>query len=86
MRNKPGPVLNPVYYFLTDEPDAHDYAVSQLEPNQRLGSLGQDLVRRSHAFRHEDPAPPQMLNLDNTYKPENWYMYTADTVVGIKRP
>jgi hypothetical protein len=75
MRNKPGPVLNPVYYFLTDEPDAHDYAVSQLLPNQRLGSLGQDLVRRSHAFRQADPAPPQMLNLDNTYKPENWYMY-----------
>ena len=75
MRNKPGPVLNPVYYFLTDEPDAHDFAVSQLQPNQRLGSLGQDLVRRSQAFRQEDPAPPQMLNLDNTYKPENWYMY-----------
>src|ERR1035441_7414071 len=21
------------------------------------------------------PAPPHLLNLDNTYKPENWYMY-----------
>jgi len=75
MRNKPGKVLNPVYYFLTDEPDAHDYAVSQLQPNQRLGSLGQDLVRRRHAFRQQDPVPPQLLNLDNTFKPENWYMY-----------
>jgi hypothetical protein len=75
MRNKPGPVLNPVYYFLTDEPDAHDFAVSQLQPNQRLGSLAQDLVRRGEEFRRKDPAPPQMLNLDNTFKPENWYMY-----------
>jgi len=75
MRNRPGLVLNPVYYFLTDEPDAHDYAVKQLQPNQRLGALGQELVRRSQRFREEDPAPPHLLNLDNTYKPENWYMY-----------
>jgi hypothetical protein len=75
MRNWPGKVLSPVYYFLTDEPDAHDFAVKQLQPNQRLGSLGQDLVRRSHAFREQDPVPPHLLNLDNTFKPENWYMY-----------
>ena len=75
MRNKPGPVLNPVYYFLKDEPDAHDFAVGQLKPEQRLGALAQDLVRRSLRFREQDPAPPQLLNLDNTYKPENWYMY-----------
>jgi hypothetical protein len=75
MRNRPGKVLIPVYYFLTDEPDAHDFAVKQLQPNQRLGSFGQDLVRRSHAFREQDPVPPHLLNLDNTYKPENWYMY-----------
>jgi hypothetical protein len=75
MRNWPGDVLNPVYYFLTDEPDAHDYAVKQLQPYQRLGALGQDLVRRSHKFRQQDPGPPHLLNLDNTFKPENWYMY-----------
>ncbi len=75
MRNWPGNVLDPVYYFLKDEPDAHDYAVNELQPTQRLGSLGQDLVRRSHQIRQRDPAPPHLLNLDNTYKPENWYMY-----------
>ena len=75
MRNRPGKVLDPVYYFLTDEPDAHDFAVRQLEPNQRLGALGQALVRRSHEFRQLDPTPPHLLNLDNTYKPENWYTY-----------
>ena len=75
MRNKLGKVLNPVYYFLMDEPDAHDFAVRQLQPNQRLGAFGQDLVRRGHEFREQDPGTPQLLNLDNTYKPENWYMY-----------
>ena len=75
MRNRPGKVLNPVYYFLTDEPDAHDFAVKQLQPYQRLGVLGQDLVRRGHQFREQDPIPPHLLNLDNTFKPENWYMY-----------
>lgn len=75
MRNQPGKVLNPLYYFLKDEPDAHDFAAKQLEPNQRLGVLGQDVVRRSYEFRQQDPATPQLLNVDNTYKPENWYMY-----------
>ena len=75
MRSRPDEVLNPVYYFLTDEPDAHDYAVSQLKPTQRLGVLGQDLVRRSQRFRQQDAGSPQLLNLDNTFKPENWYMY-----------
>ncbi len=75
MRNRPGGVVNPLYYFLTDEPDAHDYAVKQLEPNQRLGALAQDLVRRSHEFRSQEPSTPHLLNLDNTFKPENWYTY-----------
>lgn len=75
MRNQPGKVLNPLYYFLTDEPDAHDYSVNQLKPLQRLGALAQALVVRSEDFRRQDPATPQLLNIDNTYKPENWYMY-----------
>ena len=48
MRNWPDKGLNSVYYFLTDEPDAHDYAVKQLQPNQRLGALG------------SGPRPPQL--------------------------
>ena len=75
MRTAPGNVLNPVYYFLMDEPDAHDFSVNQLPPAQRLGTLGQDLVRTSRRFRETDPATPQLLNVDNTFKPENWYTY-----------
>ncbi len=75
MRPGPGNDLNPVYYFLMDEPDAHDYAVNQLPLPQRLGTLGQDVVRTSVEFRAADAKTPQLLNLDNTYKPENWYTY-----------
>ena len=75
MRNEPGEVLRPLYYLLMDEPDAHDYGVTNLVPQQRLGTLGQALVRRSQAFRRQDAIAPHLLNLDNTYKPENWYMY-----------
>lgn len=75
MRNKPGRVLNPLYYFIKDEPDAHDFAARELEPAQRLGVLGQAAVQRSYDLRRQDAATPQLLNLDNTYKPENWYTY-----------
>ncbi len=75
MRKNPGKIINPLCYFLYDEPDAHDSAARDLEPNQRLGALGRDLVRHSNELRTQDPQPPQLLNLDNTYKPENWYMY-----------
>ena len=75
MRPGPGKDLNPVYYFLMDEPDAHDFAVNQLPLAQRLGTLGQDIVRTSREFRKADPATPQLLNVDNTYKPENWLTY-----------
>jgi hypothetical protein len=75
MRNQPGEVLNPLCYLLMDEPDVHDYGVTNLPAGQRLGALGQALVRRSDRFRQQDAVAPHLLNLDNTYKPENWYMY-----------
>ncbi len=75
MANWPGNAPKPVYYFLLDEPDAHDHAVSFLEANVRLGSQGQALVERAREIRAKDPIPPMLLNIDNTYKPENYYMY-----------
>ncbi len=71
----PGKVRDPAYYFLMDEPDAHDFAVKDLAINERLGSLGQDLVRHSGKIRARDPQPPHLLNIDNTYKPANYYTY-----------
>jgi hypothetical protein len=75
MASWPGNARKPVYYFLLDEPDAHDYAVNMLEANVRLGSLGQGLVEKAKQIRARDPVPPLLLNIDNTYKPENWYLY-----------
>ena len=65
----------PVFFFLMDEPDAHDAATGELEPLDRLGSLGQYAVKWGEALRKHEPDTPLLLNIDNTYKPENWYVY-----------
>jgi len=65
----------PVFFFLQDEPDAHDAATDCLKPAERLGSLGQFLVNWADVLRRHGPETPILLNIDNTYKPENWYMY-----------
>ncbi len=70
-----GNVPDPIFYFLTDEPDAADYSHDMIEPARRLGSSGQWLVERCKLFRRRDPATPILLNIDNTFKPENWYAY-----------
>ena len=69
------PKTRPAMFFLQDEPDAHDFGTSALEPTDRLGSLAQWLVGWQECLRKHDPAVPILLNIDNTYKPENWYMY-----------
>ncbi|NLX24136.1 MAG: hypothetical protein GXY55_20995 [Phycisphaerae bacterium] len=70
------PDRNPVFYFLTDEPDANDFLTTGLDPYKRIGSLGQWLVERVKLFRRHDPKrTPILLNVDNTFKPENWYTY-----------
>jgi hypothetical protein len=75
MQHWMSPGHQPAFYFLTDEPDAADFASRMLAPDERLGSLAQWLVDRCRFFRREDPATPLLLNVDNTFKPENWYMY-----------
>ena len=66
---------DPTFFFVQDEPDAHDVATDALEAWDRLGSLGMWLIRWSGALREHNPRVPLLLNIDNTYKPENWYMY-----------
>jgi len=70
-----GDAVNPPFMFLTDEPDAGDYASTMLDPYKRIGSLAQWLVNRAGMFRREEPGTPVLLNVDNTFKPENWYTY-----------
>ncbi len=75
MTNWVGDAVNPPFLFLTDEPDAGDYASTMLDPYKRIGSLAQWLVNRAGMFRREEPGTPVLLNVDNTFKPENWYTY-----------
>lgn len=75
MTNWAGDAVNAPFMFLSDEPDASDFASKMLDPYKRLGGLGQWLVERAELFRKEEPGTPVLLNVDNTYKPENWYTY-----------
>jgi hypothetical protein len=64
-----------VFTFAMDEPDANDAACRDLDPRDRLGVLGQFLVNWTRVLSEADPQTPTLLNINNTYKPENWYVY-----------
>lgn len=70
-----GNARNPLLYFLYDEPDAHDVEIDEMEGLAPLGCLGQGLVERSESLREKDATVPQLLNVNNTSTPDNWYMY-----------
>ena len=61
--------------FAQDEPDATDANFQEVPPDKRLGGCGQWLVEWARALRVRATKTPVLLNIDNTYKPENWYMY-----------
>lgn len=63
------------YLFLMDEPDAGDASQDLVPPTERLGVFGQYLVKWQDVLHRKGPESPVLLNVDNTYKPENWYMY-----------
>ncbi len=66
---------SPWAYFLMDEPDAGDASVKDLPGNSRVGALAQGILERSAKLRQSDPHTPQLLNVDMTFKPQNWYTY-----------
>jgi len=70
-----GRTTDPYAYFLKDEPDAHDYSIKELELRQRIGGFAQSLVDLGYKFRDKDPLSPQLVNVDSTFKPHNWYIY-----------
>ena len=62
--------------FVMDEPDAHDYFASDLEPAElRLGSMGQGVVARQRDWTLRDRRTLCLLNIDNTYVPFNYLTY-----------
>lgn len=60
--------------FLFDEPDVSDYYVD-LPWTHRVGVYAQDLVQRQDGWTRADPTTPSLLNVDMTFKPENWLTY-----------
>jgi len=61
--------------YLADEPDAADSRVKDVPQSSAVGCLGQGLVGRAYDMRKIDPLTPNMLNIDQTYRPQNWYTY-----------
>jgi len=68
-------VKNPYMFFIHDEPDCGDYRADGLAENKRVGALAQWCVQRGNELRVADANVLNMLNLDMTYKPQNWYVY-----------
>jgi hypothetical protein len=75
MTRAPDKAEGPYAYFLVDEPDCGDYRVEGLEPHKRVGALAQALVERGASLRARDRVTPHLLNVDLTFKPDNWYIY-----------
>jgi hypothetical protein len=61
--------------FLFDEPDAHDASVKELPPTRRLGAHAQQIVQTQQDWTNKDPRNLCLLNVDNTYTPDNWLTY-----------
>jgi hypothetical protein len=65
----------PAAYYIADEPDTADYRVQGVPVQSKIGSIAQGLIARAEELRKADPLTPNMLNVDMTFKPDNWYTY-----------
>ncbi|HSW44615.1 MAG TPA: hypothetical protein VLM89_03485 [Phycisphaerae bacterium] len=87
MDKAPGGYPNQRYTFLRDEPDASDSALNNINPpGKRIGSLAQWLIGMGRGYRQREPRALQVVNIDNTFKPEQWYTYGAMTDVASADP
>ncbi|MCX6374508.1 MAG: hypothetical protein NTU88_00460, partial [Armatimonadetes bacterium] len=71
----PGKWPTPYAFYIADEPDTADYKVEGVPPTSKIGCVAQGLIERAIELRAADPSVPNMLNVDMTFKPENWYTY-----------
>jgi len=62
-------------WYLADEPDTADFRVGGLPPGSRVGAIAQGLLEHSYRLRESHPTVPNMLNVNMTFKPDNWYVY-----------
>jgi len=70
-----GKTETPAAYYLADEPDTADFKVTGVPAHAKIGCIAQGLLQRAYELRESDPAIPNMTNLDQTFKPDNWYTY-----------
>lgn len=66
-----------LFYYNHDEPDAHDFGKGEELPvMDRLGVCALDEVLPTIRYqRAKDPRTPNLVLVDNTYKPLHWYVY-----------
>ncbi|HSW46420.1 MAG TPA: hypothetical protein VLM89_12700 [Phycisphaerae bacterium] len=83
MHHVAGYLKDPLYLFLTDEPDAADFGAKVINPpDKRLGATAQSLVEKGRLWRKECPGTLQLLNTDATFQPEQYYTYAQLADVG----
>lgn len=68
-------VQQPYLMFIHDEPDCADDKMEGVPSVKRIGGLAQWCIQQGNDLRKGDPDELNMLNLDNTFKPQNWYIY-----------
>ncbi|HSW44616.1 MAG TPA: hypothetical protein VLM89_03490 [Phycisphaerae bacterium] len=68
-------VRTPYMMFIHDEPDCADHKMEGVAEAGKIGGLAQWCIQRANEIRVEEPDELSMLNVDNTYKPQNWYIY-----------
>ncbi len=72
---------NLLYHHLVDEPDAADYYAGHL-----LGASGMEVATRAQFCEEQDPGRYTMMQLDNTFRPQNYRVYgEAADVLGTHR-
>ena len=66
-----------LFYQNYDEPDAHDFGLGEELPvMERLGVYAQSRVLPIIRYqRARDPRTPNLVLVNNTYKPLHWYVY-----------
>jgi len=66
---------NLLAYWLHDEPDCADYNARAVPIGERIGTNAQALVEKAELVRQLDPQRLHFLEIDNTFKPDNWRVY-----------
>jgi hypothetical protein len=75
------------YWMLMDEPDAHDFAIKELEfPMDRLGSLAMHCIDDMRGKVLEAGHMPVMVQIDSTFKPMNLGMYARLADIPMRDP